>query len=173
MAQPRRPDTAPWIVAGVAGVILIALLSVYFFVLRPDEDDVAGALTAQERTVMTAAGTEAANVLSFRRSQFEQDFQRALSGATGALADDLRRAKSTTRKTITDGKFDMSATVTHTALEGPVSGKSRHGYTVLVTLNGYRSNAPSQPTPSQLALTVLSIKGNWLVSDVENIGVSA
>jgi hypothetical protein len=171
MSQPRRSTSAPWIAAGIAGVVLVGLLAVYFFVLRPDEDDVAGGLNSEERTAMSAAGTEAANVLSYRRSHFAADFQRALSGATGNLAGDLRQQKSNTRKTINDGKFDMSATVTHTALEGP-AGKSGHAYTVLVTLNGYRSNAPNQPTPSQLALTVQLVRGKWLVSDVENIGVS-
>ena len=171
MSQPRSNDATPWIVAGVAGVVLVALVAVYFFILRPDEDDVAGALNGQERTVVSVAGTEAANILSYRRDHFEQDFQRALAGATGSLKSDLRQEKSATLNTISKGKFDMSATVTHSALEGPVSGKN--AYTVLVTLNGYRSNAPSQPTPSQLALTVVNVKGNWLVSDVQSIGISS
>jgi hypothetical protein len=171
MSQLRRNTAAPWIVAAVAGAVLLGLLAVYFFALRPDENDVAGALSSEERGAMTAAGTEAANVLSYRRSHFEQDFQRALSGAMGNLASDLRSQKSTTQKTINDGKFDMSATVTHTALEGSITG-TPHAYTVLVTLNGYRSVAPNQPTPSQLALTIRQVKGKWLVSDIENIGVS-
>lgn len=170
MSQPRRSSPAPWIAAGIAGVVLVALLAVYIFVLRPDEDDVAGAPTGEESTAMTAAGTEAANVLSYRRAHFAADFARALSGATGNLAGDLRQQKSTTQKAINDGKFDMSATVTHTALEGPIS-KIAHAYTVLVTLNGFQSNAPNQPRQSQLALTVKLVKGKWLVSDIENIGV--
>lgn len=171
MSQPRSNDATPWIVAGVLGAVLVALVAVYFFVLRPDEDNVVGALTGEEQTVLTTAGTEAANVLSYRRAHFEQDFQRALAGATGSLRGDLQQEKSVTLKTITDGKFDMNATVTHSALEGPVSGKN--AYTVLVTLNGYRSNAPAQPSPSQLALTVVKVKGKWLVSDIQNIGVTA
>lgn len=171
MSQPRSNDVAPWIVAGVAGVLLLALLAVYFFVLRPDEGDVAGALSSEEHTAVTTAGTEAANILSYRRAHFAQDYQRALAGATGSLAGDLRQEKSLTLKTITDGKFDMSATVTHSALEGPVAGK--HGYMVLVTLNGYQSTSPTRPAPSQLALTILKVKSKWLVSDVQNIGVAS
>jgi hypothetical protein len=170
MSQPRRSTSAPWIAAGIAGVVLVALLAAYFFALRPDEDDVAGALSGVESTAMTAAGTEAANVLSYRRAHFAADYQRALAGATGSLASDLRSEKSVTLKTITDGKFDMSATVTHTALESP-EGKSGHAYTVLVTLNGYRSTSPNQPVQSQLAVTVQQIKGKWLVSQIQNVGV--
>jgi hypothetical protein len=172
MSQPRRNETVPWVVAAIAGVLLVALLAVYFFGVRPDEGKVPGALTTEERLVMTTAATEAANVLSYRRDHFEQDFQRALSGATGGLSSDLNSTKTTTQQTMNAGKFDMSATVTHTALEGPVGSGTHRGYTVLVTLNGYRSNAPNNPTPSQLAVTVERVKDRWLVSDIESIGVT-
>jgi nitrogen fixation protein len=173
MRQNRPALAAPWITAAVAGAVLIALLLVYFLALRPDEDDVNGDLTATERAAMRAASVEAANILSYRRAHFDDDFQRALSGATGALAKDLRRDKANTQKTITNGKFDMSATVTHVALEEPVKSGKRSGYVVLVTINGYQTNAPNVPRQSQLALTVEKISNKWLVSEVTSIGVGA
>src|SRR5919201_14534 len=107
-----------------------------------------------------------------RRASFESDFQRALSGATGDLASDLHKEKSVTLKTITNGKFDMSARTTHVALEQRLDSGNQHGYLVLVTLNGYRSSAPDVPTPSQLALTVLDVNGKWLVSNIDSVGVN-
>lgn len=173
MSQPRRASSAPWITAAIAGAALLALLLVYFLALRPDEDKINGGFTSQERAAMNAASVEAVNVLSYRRASFESDFQRALSGATGDLASDLHKEKSVTLKTITNGKFDMSARTTHVALEQRLDSGNQHGYLVLVTLNGYRSSAPDVPTPSQLALTVLDVNGKWLVSNIDSVGVNA
>src|SRR5439155_12649434 len=110
---------------------------------------------------------------SYRRTSFDADWQRALSGATGAFAADLRRDKQTTLKNMTDGKYDLSAKVTHVALEEQVDSGDHHGYVVLVTMNGYLSNAPTVPKPSQLAVTVENVNGKWLVSDVKSVGVGA
>jgi hypothetical protein len=171
MSEPRRSEAAPWIVAAVAGVILVALLALYFFGVRPDEGKIPGALTGDERTAMSAAGTEAANSLSYRRDHFEQDFERALAGATGGFASDLKQEKNLTLQTLTSNKFDLSATVTHTALEGPITSGKARGYTVLVTLNGYKSTQPDNPTQSQVAVTVQRVGTHWLVSDIRNIGI--
>src|SRR4051794_12745676 len=99
MAEPRRTSLAPWITAAVAGVVLIALLLVFFLWLRPDERDAdrdharalqnSGQLTSVEKAAMTAAGTEMVNLVTFSRAHFEADFQRALNGATGALRSDV------------------------------------------------------------------------------------
>ncbi|HZC70525.1 MAG TPA: hypothetical protein VE442_07525 [Jatrophihabitans sp.] len=173
MSQPRRESAAPWIIAAIAGAVLVALLLVYFLALRPDEDHINGGFSGPEQDAMRAASVEAQNALSFRRASFEADFQRALSGATGAFASDLRRTKSATLKTITNGKFDMSAKVTNVALEDVVNSGGHHGYVVLVTMNGFRTTAPDIPTPSELALTVEDVDGKWLVSDVESVGVTS
>jgi hypothetical protein len=172
MADLRRGMTAPWIVSAVAGAVLIATLIVYFVALRPAEGKVVGALTDQEQAAVNAAAQEATNVLSYTRAHFATDFQRALDGATGAMRTDLSGKKSAILDSITKGKFDLAADVTHKALEGPTgSGKSK-GYLVLVTLNGYRSTAKDQPTPSDLEVTVVRSGGKWLVSQITSIGVS-
>jgi nitrogen fixation protein len=173
MSQPRRTSYAPWITAAVAGAALLALLLVYFVALRPDEDDIVGGFTDRERDAMRAASLEAQNSLSFRRASFEADYQRALSGATGAFASDLKNTKDAAKKALTDGKYDLSAKVTNVALEEPIDSGGHHGYVVLVTLNGYQSTAPDLPKLSQLAVTVEDVNGKWLVSDVESIGVSS
>ncbi len=120
MPESRRASAAPWIVAAVAGAVLVALLVTYFVALRPAQDDVVGDLTAAEGAAVDAAGTEMANLLSFRRAHFDADFQRALAGATGALKSDVQSKKDVTLSTMTKGKFDLVGAVTHKALEGPV-----------------------------------------------------
>jgi hypothetical protein len=172
MPDNRRPSAAPWIVAAVAGAVLVALLVTYFVALRPAQDDVVGDLTATENAAVDAAGAEMANLLSFRRAQFDADFQRALSGATGALKSDVNDKKALTKSTMTKGKFDLIGKVTHKALEGPVGSGNKAGYVVLVTVNGYRSNAMSQPVQQTLAVTVVRSGKKWLASQVTNIGVS-
>ena len=117
-----------------------------------------------------AAGTETANLLSFRRAQFSQDFARAVNGTTGALRKDVTSKKSLTLSSMNTGKFDLGASVTHQALEGPAQGKTK-GYIVLVTVNAYRSTTKTQPLQQNLEVTVIKVKGKWLASDVQNIGL--
>jgi hypothetical protein len=181
--QPARASSAPWIAASIAGVVLVALALVYFLALRPAERDAdakraaadkqAGQLTATEARAMDAAATEMLNLVSFRRAHFDADFQRAVDGATGALRSDVAKNRAATLKTMTNGKFDLYGRLTHKALEGPVDSGSKHGYVVLVTINGYRSTAPAAPVQQNLEVTVLDINGKWLASDVTNIGVTA
>ena len=71
---------------------------------------------------------------------------------------------------LTQGKFDLTATVTHQALVGrSVKG---NGYVVLVTLNGYRSTAPTTPIQSNLEVTVVRQGGTFLADNVKNVAVS-
>lgn len=176
--------TAPMVAAAIAGAALIALIAVFFAVFRPDQHDadvqraraahqVIGQLNSRETAAVNAAATEMVNLVSFRRAHFEADFQRALNGATGALKSDLSAKKTKTLQTMTKGKFDLTGRVTHKALEGPAKSGKLSGYVVLVTLNGYRSSALNTPVQQSLALTVLDVKGKWLVAGVTNIGVTA
>jgi hypothetical protein len=119
---------------------------------------------------MVAAGTEAANQLSYSRKNFQADFARAVAGATGKLRSDIESQKDTIQNTMTQGKFDLSAKVQHTALVGPTDrGK---GYVVLVTVYGYTSTQLDLPLPENLSITVLKVHGKWLASDSTSIGVS-
>jgi Mce-associated membrane protein len=170
MADARRAPSAPWIVSAVAAAVLIAALIVYFVALRPDEGRVVGGLSSTERTAVDSAAQEVTNLLTFSRAHFDADFKRALNGTTGAMRADLQSKRSATLSAMTKGKFDLTATVTHKALEGPAS--KANSYLVLVTVNGFKSTAKDAPTPSDLEVTVARVKGKWLLSEITNIGVS-
>jgi hypothetical protein len=175
---------APWITAAVAGLVLIGLLFTYFAFLRGDVRDadrkravarhaVLGDLSAEETTAVNAAATEMLNLVSFRRAHFEADFRRALSGVTGSLRTDVQKNKQDTLDAMTKGKFDLAGKVTHKALEGPVSSGKTSGYTVLVTVEGYRSSSPDVPVQQNLAVTVIRKAGRWVASDVQNVGIAS
>lgn len=173
MAAPRRSSSAPWITAGVVGVVLAALLAVLFAVLIPARNDNhVGQLSSKEKQVVTAASTEALNLLSYRRASFDADYKRAVDGTTGALAKDVSARKATTLKTLTTGKFDLAAKLLHTGLVGPAGGSASSGYTVLVTVSGYKTTEPNAPSVQNLQVTVVPVKGSWLASDVKLIEVS-
>lgn len=173
MPDAQRATAAPWIATGVAAVLMVAAIVVYFVV---GNDGAAAArqnaFSSTEQAAVTAAGTETANLLTFSRAHFEADFQRALDGATGSIKTDIQGKKATTWKTLTAGKFDLSADVVHAALVGPVEKDKVQGYVVLVSLNGYQSTQKNLPTQQNLQVTVEKQSGKWLVSDVQNIGVS-
>src|SRR5438270_4424667 len=140
MPDSARRRSTPVIAAVVAGVLAVALAIVLFAVVLPDDGTssdasspaTTGDLTAREQTAMNAAATEAVNLQSFRRAQFDADWQRAVGGATGALKQDLAGLKTKTRTTLTTNKEDLRAEVQEKALVGPTdNGK---GYVVLVTI---------------------------------------
>ena len=149
-----------------------------FFVVVLPGGTPTGALTGEEKDAVAAAGTEAANILSYRRASFDGDFQRALDGATGAMKADLRSQKANTQAAIEKGGFDLSARVVRSALEGR-SDKSGTGasagpaYVVLVEVDGFQSTQPGIAIPSHLKVTVQKVKDKWLVSNVESVGVQS
>lgn len=172
MLEIRRA-WAPWITAAVAALAMVAAILAYALV-GDHQRASAKSLTfnSDEQAAVAAAGTETANLLSFRRAHFQADFQRALDGATGAVKADIEGKKSATLDAITKGKFDLAADVTHTALAGPAEAAKVKGYVVLVSLNGYKSTQKNLPTQQNLQVTVVQEKSKWLVSDVKSIGVS-
>ena len=179
------PDNARWlrpplIAAGVAALITVALAVLFFVVVLPDYNDrtssnsdaAHGQFTKTERTVMNAATIEAENIGTYSRATFDADWNRAIAGATGAFKADFAARKQATLQAITKGKFDVKATVTHAALEGPTD--SGHGFIVLVTMNGVQVQGTTQglPIPQRLALTMVEVGGKWLASDVSQRGLS-
>jgi hypothetical protein len=183
MTQSPRESPAPWVVAGVAGAAFVALAVVFFAVLLPyrrdhhpspgSGDPRSAQFTSDETKAILAASTEGANILSYRRDHFEQDWQRALNGATGALRQDVVHNKSATLQAMTKGKFDLQAKVVHSALVGPAKPNSAgKSYVVLVAVNGYKSNAPELPTPQNLQITVVKTGGKWLAEQIVNVSVS-
>ncbi len=158
----------PWIVAGVCGVLLAALFLVYFVFLVPDKRDSAdiGQLTRTEQVAVSAAGTRAVNLISFRRAEFDADWKRAVDGTTGSLKTEITAKRAATLSALQKGKFDIGATVTHASLEGPTE-KGAKGYIVLVSVNGYHLDAKAQTVPQSLEVTVVHQNGQWLASDVE------
>lgn len=175
MPDSRRVSmrsAAPWVIAGVSAVIFAVLFYLYYSVLPTYKDEhTPGDLTATEQRAVTAAATETANLLSYRRADFEADFQRAVDGATGGLKADIQGKRAATLAAMTKGKFDLVAKVTNQALEGPTT-KGGKGYIVLVTVNGYQSTQPNFPNQQSLRVTVVLEKGKWLAADVQNVSVS-
>jgi hypothetical protein len=182
MPESRRTLYAPWITAGVAGVVLLALLLVYFVALRPDERHAdrqraaakrqIGRFTPAETAAMNAAATEMLNLVTFSRDKFDSDFQRALDGATGPLRSDVAKNRDKTLQQMTQGKFDLYGRLTHKALEGKVQSGGKTGYVILVTINGFRSTAPDTPIQQNLEVSVVKVDGEWLANDVTNIGIT-
>jgi hypothetical protein len=178
MTRPEQSRIAPWVTAGIAGVILAALVVVYFVGLRPAKADASrpangpGGPSRQEQEAMTAAAQGVANLQTFRRASFAADYSRALASTTGKLRSDVLGKRSLTQKTLTTGKFDTGSDVTNTALQGP-SDKSKpgKGYIVLVSVDAYRSTDRAQTVPSNLAVEVVDVKGKWLLDDVESVGI--
>lgn len=164
----------PWVVAGVLALVAAALAVLAFGYLpnaRHHRQQTVGnsALTTEEHAAMTAAKIETTNLLSYSRASFDADWNRALAGAGGQLKSDLVQDKQTTLDQLTKGKFDVTATVTDSAVAG---GDPRHGIQVLVVASGHRSNDPGSAVPSRIELTMTRVGGQWLATDLQGVELS-
>ena len=181
--QAARPGSAqrrwlPWAVAGVLALLCAAIIAVLPYVRgvsnRADAAANAAkgtvALPLDEQQAVQAAATEAANVLTYSRKNFDADWDRSLAGATGKLRSDHAADKATTLERLTSQKVDLKATVEHSAFETAEDGK----VLVLVTVTGIAVNDQgerSAQTPQRLELTMVKSGDKWLASDLTMIGI--
>jgi len=171
-AARRSRGWAPWLAAAVAGAVLVALLVVYFVVFLPyRRDHSVGGLSSQEQTALQVASTELDNIGALGGKTFDQDYDRALAGATGPFRSDLLTSRASAKKVL--GKSGVRAEVTTRALIGPVRSGGHSGYQLLINLSGPTSSIASVLlSPQQLIVTVLNVGGKWLVDDVSTAGIS-
>ncbi|MDT4908500.1 MAG: hypothetical protein QOF87_1054 [Pseudonocardiales bacterium] len=165
-----RSGIAPWLTAAVLGVLAIALALTLVVFIVPNRGKTPGELNATETGAVTAAKQELINVLTYSRKTFDADYARTLNGATGALRDDLSKKKALTLKTLTAGKIDLKGTVTAAAFEQNVGNTT----VVLLSATGYTVGADGVPVPKSIdrfELTMVKVKGKWLMSDFRNVGL--
>jgi hypothetical protein len=175
MPPSTRPrGWAPWIVAGVAGAVLVALLVVYFVVFLPyRRDHAVGQLSSRELDAMAAATTELDNIGALGGKNFDQNYDRALAGATGSLKSDLQKERSQAKKALAGN--GVQAQVTQRALVGPAQGNGgAAGYQLLMNLAGPQTSVTSVLlAPQQVLVTVVQQGNAWLVSDVRSAGITS
>ena len=172
MTQARRGSAAPWLVAAVAGAVLVALLVLYFAVLRPYRSHhPVGEFSSAEKAAIAAGTAEVETLGTMSKQNFEQNYDSALKGATGAFKKDLIRLRDQAKTNIAGSQ--ITGQVTHTALVGPTQGGPA-GYVILATFGRSTTSdiASLLQAPQQIALTVVQSGGKWLVSDVRSVGIS-
>lgn len=170
MTDTPERSTAPWITAGVLGVLAVALAVALAVLIVPNRGKLPGGLSSSEKRAVTAASLELRNVLTLSRKTFAADSARALSGSSGKFRKDLPDVLNRFRKSMTAGKFDLKGEVGEAAFEQH-SGNST---VVLLTGAGYTVGADGIPvlkTRDRFELTMTNVKGKWLASDFQNVGL--
>lgn len=169
----RLSARAPWIIAGVLGLVALVLAAVLAFVLpgRNRDDSLSGAgLASSEQQALDAARQETVNFLTYSRKNFQGEYARTLAGAMGGFKDDLNKQKAAILTALTKGKFDLMGAVTGSAFE-EVNGDSS---LILVSAQGYKlpdGAARVLQTTARFEVTIAKIKGKWLVSDLQSVGI--
>ena len=178
-ARAARPGWLPWVVAGVLAVVVAALIVALAHVMdvrkhadaRADAAGNAVSIPVTTRRRSTLPATEAANLLTYSRANFDADWQRSLDGATGDLLKDHKDQKDDALKNITAKKIDLTAKVQQKAF---VSADENDTVVVLVTVNGYIKNdkgATSSAIPQRLELTMVRQGDDWLASNLTSVGI--
>ena len=166
----NRSGLTPWLTAGVLGVLAIALALALVVFIVPNRGQTAGELTSTEKQAVNAAKQELINILTYSRATFDADYTRTLNGSTGALKDDLAKKKALTLKALNTGKIDITGKVTAAAFEQHAGDTT----IVLLSATGYTVGADHVPVPKSIdrfELTMVNVKGKWLMSDFRNVGL--
>lgn len=168
----RRRSIAPWIVAGVLGAVAIGLVIALFVPLKHAKDAPINGLTSREQSAMSAASQEVVNLLTYSRANFDADFQRALSGMTGALLADQQKLKTQTKTAMDKNKIDLKGQVSEVAYSGQDDAGN---VLVLVSATGYQVPQQGTPLPTTYArfeITMNRVGSKWLASNLQNVGLS-
>ena len=115
-----------------------------------------------------AARTEVVNTLSYRRSDFPDDLQHALDGATSPLREQLQSSAPDVRAAMTAGNYDMSGTVSETA----VVRADPETVTLMIAAEQTRTvDGASQPTVIQhrYEVTVTRTETGWAASRISSV----
>jgi hypothetical protein len=123
----------------------------------PDLDDAA-----------EAGRAEVTSTLSYRRDSFDADLQAAVDGATSPLREQLKHEAAATQRAMINGKFDMTAAVTATA----VVRADTDTVTLLVaateTREGDDASTPIE-THRRYEVTVTRTLDGWAASRITSV----
>jgi hypothetical protein len=123
----------------------------------PDLDDAA-----------EAGRAEVTSMLSYRRDSFDADLQAAVDGATSPLREQLKHEAAATQRAMINGKFDMTAAVTATA----VVRADTDTVTLLVaateTREGDDASTPIE-THRRYEVTVTRTLDGWAASRITSV----
>ena len=166
-AAPRRSWTRRRIANVVTAVVVVLGLGVMLGVFLWPSQPAAAGITNDERAAMQAAGNAVVNLVSYSRSSFDDDYDRALASTTGKLHDDMAATKAQTLKTMKKGGFDLAAKLDETAL---VAAPDTDGTDVLVVVSGWTVNdagKKSSPKIERVQMTMQKVGGSWLASNLQ------
>ena len=118
---------------------------------------------------MDAAKQFVINQFTYTRPDFDQDFARALAGATGPVKSDLSKNEAQLKSLMTAGGFDLSGKVTDAAL----SDTAKDSVDVLVSAVGYHVTSAGQTpaTTARFKVTMTKTGGKWYASNLTTIGL--
>jgi hypothetical protein len=117
---------------------------------------------------VAAAKAEVANTLTYTRSDFPTDLQRALDGATSPLREQLQSTAAGTRTAMVDGHYDTTGTVTATA----VVRSDADTATLMIAADEIRTvDGAAQPADVQhrYEVTVTQTETGWAVSRIVSV----
>lgn len=117
------------------------------------------------RAAAEAGRSEVINVNSYRRSNFDADYRRALAGAGGPLRTRLQASAAGTKAALRTGNYDLSGAVTSIAVESAAPTS----VVLLIAATGLRV-APDGTRTSvsdvRFEVTVHLTSGTWLTMQV-------
>lgn len=116
-----------------------------------------------------AARSEVVDVLSYRRSHFEDDLVRAVRGAASPLRDQVEQGGPALRTAMTKGHYDLSGDVTSIAVER-ANGASA---TLLIAADADRlpdGGGTDTVTQQRYEVSVIESSGVWSVNQIQASG---
>ncbi|HEU5271583.1 MAG TPA: hypothetical protein VFU36_16770 [Jatrophihabitans sp.] len=164
------PRAVVWLLGGLL-VVVVAAAAVLAVVRTSGRHAGAAELTAAENAAVSAARQEAINIQTYRRSNFDADFQAALNGLTVTKQTQWEANKATLKAQLDSQKIDSAATVSGAGLVS-FSGNTA---VVVVASDTQRVDAKGKTTTTaqnRFQITMKLVNGKWLMDDLESVSIS-
>ncbi len=172
MTASATRSRVPRVVTAVLGVVALALAAVVaVLVVQRVHHEHGLSLTASESRVLDAAKQDFITLQTYRQTTFDQDFANAESVVTGSAKTNLLGSKTSLKNTLTTNKTNSTASIVSASIVSSSGGK----YQVLILASLETRDTTGklvQARPSPATLTLVKVKGTWLISDIQLVAAS-
>jgi hypothetical protein len=170
MTQSLTGRSRPKVSIAILAVLVVAAAAWGGWLYFKKNEAAKPALSTSESQAMDAARQFVVNVFSYRKADFDSDFQRALAGSTGDLSSQVQNTKSALQASLTGGTLASTrAEVKSAGVEQTTSS----GIQILVVAETYSVDSSNKSTDTgqqRMDVTMTEKNGKWLASALTAIG---
>jgi Mce-associated membrane protein len=163
LSSPRGANLRTWVVPGLLGVIVLALLAVAGVVRSRQGNDV-------DPAMLVAARTQVTNFVSLDHRHAAADVDRVLELSTGTFKKEYGASRSEVVAAITDKKLVVTGTIPEDAAAVELVDDDHGQVLVAVDVTTRTPDGRTSGNRYRMRVVLERVHGRWLTSDVNQVG---